>query len=97
MYERQAIRFFLSNVLYTKNSLTSQNENSDGKRRILAVDDDPDTTLAVKMALEDSGLFQVDTFNDPSLHCHLLNPDYTIWFSLTSECQGCMGMNYTMK
>jgi DNA-binding response OmpR family regulator len=33
--------------------LTSQNENSDGKRRILVVDDDPDTTLAVKMALEE--------------------------------------------
>jgi DNA-binding NtrC family response regulator len=37
------------------------------KRRILAVDDDPDITLTVKMGLEDSGLFQVDTFNDPEL------------------------------
>jgi DNA-binding response OmpR family regulator len=38
-----------------------------GKKRILAVDDDPDITLTVKMGLEDSGLFQVDTFNDPEL------------------------------
>jgi two-component system, OmpR family, response regulator ChvI len=37
------------------------------KKRILAVDDDPDITLTVKMGLEDSGLFQVDTFNDPEL------------------------------
>ena len=54
--------------------MTSQNENSDGKRRILAVDDDPDTTLAVKMALEDSGLFQVDTFNDPKLALSSFKP-----------------------
>jgi DNA-binding response OmpR family regulator len=86
----------LSNVLYT-NSLTSQNEHSYGKRRILAVDDDPDTTLAVKMALEDSGLFQVDTFNDPKLALSSFKPGLYDWFSLTSECQGCMGMNYTMK
>jgi CheY-like chemotaxis protein len=59
----------LSNVLYTKNSLTSQNENSDGKRRILVVDDDPDTTLAVKMALEDNG-----TFNDPNLALSSFKP-----------------------
>jgi hypothetical protein len=81
----------LSNVVYTKNSLTSQNENSDGKRRILVVDGDPDTTLAVKMALEDNGLFQVDTFNDPKLALSSFKPDYTIWFSLTSECQGMYG------
>ncbi|HEU4444022.1 MAG TPA: response regulator [Nitrososphaeraceae archaeon] len=37
------------------------------KRRILVVDDDPDITLPVKMALEDIGLFRVDTFNDPKL------------------------------
>lgn len=37
------------------------------KRRILAVDDDPDITLTVKARLEASGLFQVDTFNDPEV------------------------------
>jgi DNA-binding response OmpR family regulator len=41
--------------------LTSQNN----RRRILAVDDDPDITFTIKIGLEDSGLFQVDTFNDP--------------------------------
>jgi two-component system, OmpR family, response regulator ChvI len=37
------------------------------KRRILAVDDNPDITLTVKLGLEASGLFEVDTFNDPEL------------------------------
>jgi two-component system catabolic regulation response regulator CreB/two-component system response regulator ChvI len=37
------------------------------RRRIMAVDDDPDITLTIKVGLEDdgSGLFEVDTFNDP--------------------------------
>jgi DNA-binding response OmpR family regulator len=43
--------------------LTSQNNKS----RILAVDDNPDITLTVKLGLEASGLFEVDTFNDPEL------------------------------
>jgi two-component system response regulator VanR len=60
-------------VLYT-NSLTSQNGKSNDKRRILAVDDDPDITLTVKMGLEDSGLFQVDTFNDPELALSSFKP-----------------------
>jgi DNA-binding response OmpR family regulator len=33
-------------------------------RRILVVDDEPDVTLSLKMALEEEG-FQVDAFNDP--------------------------------
>jgi two-component system, OmpR family, response regulator ChvI len=37
------------------------------KRRILAVDDNPDITLTVKLGLEASGLFEVETFNDPEL------------------------------
>jgi CheY-like chemotaxis protein len=61
-------------VLYTKNSLTSQNGNRNSKRRILVVDDDPDITLTVKMALEDIGLFQVDTSNDPELALSSFKP-----------------------
>jgi CheY-like chemotaxis protein len=54
--------------------VTSQNGNSIGKKRILLVDDDPDITLTVKMALEDIGLFQVDTFNDPELALSSFKP-----------------------
>jgi two-component system, OmpR family, response regulator ChvI len=52
--------------------LTGQNSNS--KRRILAVDDNPDITLTVKAGLEASGLFEVDTFNDPELALSSFRP-----------------------
>ena len=35
------------------------------KKRILIVDDEVDITLSFSLALEDSGLFEVDTYNDP--------------------------------
>jgi DNA-binding response OmpR family regulator len=54
-------------------SSDGQNGNS-RKRKILAVDDDPDITLTVKMGLEASGLFQVDTFNDPELALSSFKP-----------------------
>jgi DNA-binding response OmpR family regulator len=37
------------------------------KEKILAVDDDSDITLTVKVGLEASSLFQVDTFNEPEV------------------------------
>ena len=49
-------------------------QNSNTEKRILAVDDDPDITLTVKMGLEASGLFQVDTFNDPELALSSFKP-----------------------
>jgi CheY-like chemotaxis protein len=35
------------------------------KKRILIVDDEADITLSFSLALEDSRLFEVDTYNDP--------------------------------
>ena len=52
--------------------MTDQNNNS--RRRILAVDDEPDITLTVKAGLEASGLFEVDTFNDPELALSSFRP-----------------------
>jgi DNA-binding response OmpR family regulator len=40
----------------------------------LAVDDEPDITLTVKAGLEATGLFQVDTFNDPELALSSFKP-----------------------
>lgn len=57
-----------------KNSLTSQNGDSNGKRRILAVDDNPDITFSVKAGLEASGLFEVHTFNDPAVALSSFKP-----------------------
>jgi two-component system, OmpR family, response regulator ChvI len=48
------------------------------KRRVLAVDDDPDITLTVKEGLEssssDSVVFEVDAFNDPELALSSFKP-----------------------
>jgi DNA-binding response OmpR family regulator len=52
--------------------LTGQNSNS--KRRILAVDDNPDITLTLKAGLEASGLFEVQTFNDPEVALSSFKP-----------------------
>jgi DNA-binding response OmpR family regulator len=41
--------------------------NGNKRRRILAVDDDPDITFIVKAGLEASGLFEVHTFNGPEV------------------------------
>jgi two-component system, OmpR family, response regulator ChvI len=45
--------------------------------RILAVDDDSDITLTIKVGLEGSssnGIFEVDTFNDPELALSSFKP-----------------------
>ena len=52
--------------------LTGQNSNT--KRRILAVDDSPDITLTVKIGLEASGTFEVHTFNDPEVALSSFKP-----------------------
>ena len=36
-----------------------------GKKRILLVDDEPEITETFSLALEDSGLYEVDTYNNP--------------------------------
>ena len=35
------------------------------KKRVLIVDDEMDITLSFSLAIEDSGLYEVDTYNDP--------------------------------
>ena len=38
------------------------------------VDDEPDITVTLKTALEDSGFFEVDTFNNPALALSMFRP-----------------------
>ena len=40
------------------------------------VDDELDITFTLKTALEDTGFFQVDTFNDPSLALSIFKPGH---------------------
>jgi DNA-binding response OmpR family regulator len=42
-----------------------KNIDDDNKKRILIIDDEVDITFTLKIGLEDTGLFTVDTFNDP--------------------------------
>ena len=45
------------------------------KKRILIIDDDKDTSLSLKVALEQSGIFDVDPFDDPILALASFKPD----------------------
>ena len=45
--------------------MENEKKQNGAKKRLLIVDDDVDITLSFSLALEDSGLFVVDTYNDP--------------------------------
>jgi DNA-binding NtrC family response regulator len=46
------------------------------KGRILVVDDESDITFTLKKGLENSGMFEVDTFNDPLEALSNFKPNY---------------------
>src|ERR687896_1342908 len=46
------------------------------KRRILIVDDDPDITNAFGLVLEDSGLYEVDAYNEPLIALRDFRPNF---------------------
>ena len=46
------------------------------QRRILVVDDEPDITFTLKKGLENSGMFEVDVFNDPQEALSNFKPNY---------------------
>ena len=46
------------------------------KRRILIVDDDPDITETFGLVLEDSGLYEVDTYNEPLIALENFRPNF---------------------
>jgi len=46
------------------------------KRRILVVDNEYDITFTLKKGLENCGMFEVGTFNDPQEALSSLTPDY---------------------
>jgi CheY-like chemotaxis protein len=46
------------------------------KKRILIVDDDPDITKTFGLVLEDSGLYNVDTYSDPLIALQNFIPNF---------------------
>ena len=55
------------------------------KKRILVVDDEKDNAEVFRIALEDTELFEVDTFTDPV--SAISSPIHMILSSLISECR----------
>ena len=50
------------------------------RKRIMAVDDEQDITVTLKVGLEVDGPFDVDMFNDPELALSSFNPAYMLLF-----------------
>jgi DNA-binding NtrC family response regulator len=46
------------------------------KKNILFIDDEKDVTLTIKTILEETGLFHVETFNDPDLALKGFKPNF---------------------
>jgi DNA-binding NtrC family response regulator len=49
---------------------------TESRKRVLIVDDDPKTVKTFRLALEDSGLYEVDTFVDPLVALMNFKPSY---------------------
>ncbi len=62
--ENSADNLFYFLQVFSERCKISTTEENIRKKRILLVDDEPDITIALEAALEESGFFQVDTFND---------------------------------
>jgi two-component system, OmpR family, response regulator VicR len=45
-------------------------------KNILFIDDEKDVTFTIKTILEETGLFHVDTFNDPDLALKRFKPNF---------------------
>lgn len=62
----------------SQEDLSSAEESRLGakKRRILIVDDDPDITKTYGLVLEDSGLYEVDTYNEPLIALQNFRPNF---------------------
>ena len=56
--------------------MENEKKQNGTKKRILIVDDEEDITLSFSLALEDSGLFEVDTYNDPLVALSNYRPNY---------------------
>jgi DNA-binding NtrC family response regulator len=56
--------------------LNTERKENGIKKRILIVDDEVDITLSFNPALEDNGLFEVETSNDPLVVLSNYKPNY---------------------
>ena len=72
-------------------------EENRNKKRILVVDDEVDITLSFSLALEDSGLFEVDTYNDPLVALSNYRPNSYDLLLLDTKMSKTNGIKYMIK
>ena len=70
-----------------KNETITTIAKENRKKRILAIDNDKDTSSSLKIVLEQSGLFEVDAFTTRPKHYPALNPMGMMLSFLMSRCK----------
>lgn len=76
---------------------TSPEKSKTNIRRILLVDDEPDVAITIKTVLEDSGLFEVDTFNNAESALSIFKPDGYVLAILDIKMPGMDGFELCRK
>jgi CheY-like chemotaxis protein len=82
---------------YDDNNLNVKKEENAVKKRILVVDDEADIALSFCLALEDSGLFVVDTYKDPLIALSNYKPNSYNLLLLDIKMPKMMALNYMVK
>ena len=75
-YEIDRHARILLRIGYNNLNVEKEKKEEGVKKRILIVDDEVDITLSFSLALEDSGLFEVETSNDPLVALSNYRPNY---------------------
>lgn len=76
---------------------TSKEKSWTKTSKIIMVDDEPDVNLTIKMALEENGDFEVDTFNDAESALFAFKPDHYDLAILDVKLPGMNGFQLCRK
>jgi two-component system, OmpR family, response regulator ChvI len=77
--------------------LNAEPKENGPQKRILIVDDEQDITLSFSLALEDSGLFVVDSYNEPLVALSTYRPNSYDLLLLDIKMPEMNGFDYMIK
>jgi two-component system, OmpR family, response regulator ChvI len=77
--------------------LNAEPKENGPQKRILIVDDEQDITLSFSLALEDSGLFVVDSYNEPLVALSNYRPNSYDMLLLDIRMPAMNGFDYMIK